>query len=417
MIGINNRDSSFFRIATEVSGFDIRAVLNPDIISLTIVEQRNMIVSGSIKIYDPFLAYPSVLTFGMPLTITWGYKDFDTSPKSLALAQKTNIDEVQGVLNRTIKAIVTSPSGGGDSSGLSTYNINFMGSEILSAPSRVTYKAGLTKLNVIQQVFDRLGVNIPIIKFEKMTQLLTKDTEIYQWETDFRFLHRLANEWRTIFAISSTPSGSSIGVFCDYAEIGLLGYEQLVSNAFAGNSILLEWKDGINNVISYGWKHNIGSSGQGDNVNIFIQNGQPVIIRTVYTTDKVMTYRFDADKVRKELKLKKDTGGSSALIGLYQQFMKAKTFEEVKWAFTPEEQTTAPQGLGYTLDGVKMIGNPAITSPMIVIPGKGFPDNLSRTPKITSFYSTKVEHTLSKSGYFVSLDAADAYTLLGIGSV
>ena len=62
-IGINNADSSFFRI----TGDDIalgsflkkeNKNINNDIISLEIVEECQKINSGSLTLYDPNLIYP-----------------------------------------------------------------------------------------------------------------------------------------------------------------------------------------------------------------------------------------------------------------------------------------------------------------------------------------------------------------------
>ena len=79
------------------------------------------------------------------------------------------------------------------------------------------------------------------------------------------------------------------------------------------------------------------------------------------------------------------------------------------------ELTTAPQGLGYTMQA-KILGNPLLSSPLKIIFGKGFP--VWFTPKeaasnLTNFYANKVTHTINNTGYKCDIEILDAFTLFG----
>jgi hypothetical protein len=318
------------------------------------------------------------------------------------------------VISRRIKAILVSPSGSGNSAGVTTYNCNFQGSEVLKPSERRRYKAGLTRYGVIFEVFDRLEVLSFSINFESMTRTLSIDTEIQQNETDFRFLHRLANEWRCIFFIGTDTIGRKAAIFCDYKFAGGLGFEKLITGALIGSSVLLDYRKGVGNVRSYKWRHNIGESGTGDSVRIVIQNNKPVLFKSIATTDKVITYRFVPERLKDFLKRKKVLGDTVGLSQAYAKIMSANTFAQVEKYFVEEYQTTAPQGKGFSLDNVELIGNPAIIPIMNLVLGNGFPDILVRKDRSIKFYVSKVEHSIDKNGYVTVLDAADVYTTFGI---
>ena len=93
-----------------------------------------------------------------------------------------------------------------------------------------------------------------------------------------------------------------------------------------------------------------------------------------------------------------------------------KNFEEVKWAFDEVDQSTAPQGMGYSCN-CKMIGDPFLTVPYNILFKEGFAAPLTQShdplSKQTTFFIKKSTHTFSKSGYFTDVEIVDAYAATG----
>jgi hypothetical protein len=258
-----------------------------------------------------------------------------------------------------------------------------------------------------------MGCKNILVNFTRQNEMLSSNTAIFQRETNYRFLLKYAREWRAVFRISQDSIGNLTAIFISPQYLGSYQIPNLLSGAIGGDSIFLEYKSGISNVIKYSWKNHAGENGSGDNTRIIIgANGQPTIIRYVTKGDTVLAYKLNTEKIKNKLR---GTSDYSSRYALLKDWIDSKTFEEVKWAFDPVEMSTAPQGLGYSMQ-VQMIGIPLMSAPLKIFYGEGFP--VWFTPKnnkahVVNFYSRKVTHTIDTKGYFMDLDIMDMFTALG----
>jgi len=104
------------------------------------------------------------------------------------------------------------------------------------------------------------------------------------------------------------------------------------------------------------------------------------------------------------------------VIDLTSNYLSAKKFDEVKWAFDAVEETTAPQGMGFSIN-TNMHGDPYITSLKRVIFKNNFPAPLTQDNSpgsVIKFYVKKVTHTITKdAGYKCALEISDTYDIVG----
>ena len=403
-IGWSN-DTYFFDITSEdVSGGDknVTRIINEDVINFSITEEMTKVSTGTITVNDNHNYYSRIFRNGMRLKISFGYKMRKIFQTLLNDSARSNIS-----------GVIQSPSGGGDSSGLSTFNITFYSNDILQQKTIKVYDND-TRYTVIQKLFLDLGIATPVIDFEASTIICDKKNPVRQWETSFALLNRLAKEWNCLFSVGYTQSGVKSGMFIDPAKVktsGVLYNKSLVFNASA-KELYYNSLD-KSNVKSYSWQQHIGESGQGDNVSIRIGiNGKPIFERRVAEGQKVVTYQLDPSKIEAKYASVKDP---QAKTQLFQQFVNATDFEQVKWAFKPVETPTAPQGQGFTIT-VDMIGDPIVLPGQEVVFKGGFPSILTQSQSGTNeltYYILKATHNINKQEYTTSIEIVDAYTLNG----
>lgn len=410
MIGLENKDSSFFTIESPdiaLQGFDF----NKNLISLSITEKMSAMPQGTLTFYDPNHYFSRVLRTGVRLIISWGYRNLNNTPDSL-IAEKLNFDEVSGqIVRRGFEGFVSSPSGGGSANGVVTYNCNFTAFGFRGKEESKIYSEG-TKQTVIQKAFDDLGID-PIrryINFTLQNDSVTIDKFIRQEESTFAFLNRLAIEWQSIFHVAFSPDGKSIGMFIDVNRIGTVSLPLWALNA-KGFSNVLGYKGELNNVKSYKWSSSESESGIGDNVKMDIVDGQIIFRRYVAEEESVITYRLDQKKIQ-EVFSDAAIDGLGQQIKLTQELLSKKDFESIKHFFIPVETTTAPQGFGYRLN-CEMIGNPLYIPGNLIKINNGFPDRLGGTQ--SKWYLQGVSHTIDSSGYNMSIEVVDVFNLSPIG--
>jgi len=369
--------------------------------------------SGSIQIFDPEHYYSRIFTIGTPLDVSFGYAKKDLSPDFL-LSKKENPNEMTGIGggSRTgIKAYVTSPNGTGAANGVITFNINFFGREYLSKKQKRVF-TGMSKGTLVRQLLTEIGCTFSEVKFTRENEVLNQNTQIFQRETNYKLLLRFAREWRGLFRISFNSAGQMVGLFISPGMIDLKTYPLQFSGAIAGNSIYLDYKGKVKNVISYSWKNQAGDGGSGDNVRMVMgANGKPTFLRYVTKGDTVKVYQLRPERIKNVLK---KAGDFTKRIALLKEWVGTSDFNKVKQFFDPVDMPTAPQGLGYSLN-IDMLGNPFMSPPLKVLFGDGFPTWFQPREKIKSsnFYARKVTHTIDRSGYKMKLDVADAFTING----
>lgn len=404
-IGLYNFDSSYFKIDTPA----IDKVSEKDIINFSITEEMGKINNGSLLMYDPNDVYSRMLRVGAPLVLEWGYNKPDLSIISLFGKKENPLEMIGGYSRKNFRATSQSPSGGGSSDGVKTFNMGFYGAEYYQNGDPKVHKVG-TKGTVIKQIFTDMGVFDTEINFTRMNEQITPDTYVFQYESNFKFLNRMAYEWGAVFRIGYNKLGKMAGTFISEKLLESSMFPIMSTSAISGSCILLSYKDKPNNVVEFTWQNHAGDSGSGDNIRINIINGQTVFQRFVTKTDSVEVWTLDMNKLRSEMQKRQNEGGITDVTMFVKKWMATNDWEQIKTFFIRSTETTAPQGLGYTVN-VKMLGNPLMTAPSKVVFGKGFPDCFSN--KLVSFFVKKVTHKIDRQGYFMDLECADVYTALG----
>jgi hypothetical protein len=407
-------DQSYFRITFEGDKGNVNVSKN--VISFSVTEEIQKMTNGSITLRDPQNIYSRQLKNGKTFSLEWGYKK---QTIDFSLAKEKNPSEITGGSVRTnLKGYIQSPGGGGANNGELTYNCNFYGAEMQSnLKDTIWHRAG-TKKQVIQSIMGTLGAANTFIDFEQQFEQLGENNAVLQNETPFRFLNRLAFEWRCVFKLGYTVSGNLIGLFIDNNKIdGSLSqnFQKLVNGGTTGSTKLFEYGIGslYPNVIAYTWKHNIGDSGYGDGNKIEIINGKTVITNYTVENETVKISKLNEGRLREYIKnnpeqkdLLKDIVAANSL--------QSKIGDTTVGHFFDDPETkTAPQGLGYSVS-LQVIGDPLFTCPMKATMGNGFPDMFKNdVGGLNKFFIKKVTHTINASGYKCSLEIADVITTFG----
>lgn len=408
MIGIENKDSSFFTVESP----DISLVDNDfskNLISLSIMEKTGAMPQGQLQFYDPKHYFSRILRTGAELIISWGYKKFGISPDSL-IQSKINLDEVSGdLVRRGYRGFISSPSGGASNKGTVTYNCNFTAFGFRGEEKSKIYSSG-TKRSVISQAFDEIGISSVkrLIDFTLGSDSVTADKYVRQEESTYAFLNRMAIEWKALFHVAFSPDGTPVGIFIDANKIGKTALPAWVLNA-SGQSNVIGYMGELNNVISYKWTSNESESGIGDNVKMDIVDGQMIFRRYVAEEEKVITYRLDQKKIQAAYTDANDLGSQAKLT---KELLSKNDFEQIKHFFTPIESTTAPNGFGYRINA-EMIGNPLYIPGNEIKINNGFPDRLGGSQSI--WYLSTVEHKIDRSGYMMAIEVMDVFNLSPIG--
>ena len=124
MVGITNKDSSFFTIESPDMTLNEKD-FQRNLISLSITEKLDAIPQGTLKFYDPDHIYSRILRTGAKLSLTWGYKNFGVSLDSILPKQINPAEITGGLIRRGLNGFVSSPSGSGSNRGQVIYNCNF----------------------------------------------------------------------------------------------------------------------------------------------------------------------------------------------------------------------------------------------------------------------------------------------------
>ncbi len=412
-VNINNKDTSFFTIASP-DIVETEKDLTSKIISLTINEEMGRLPYGTLTLYDPTLIYARILRNGLKLDITWGYKVFDDSERSLVLVD-LNSDEMSGRRERRgFNARISSPSGIGTQGGQLIYNCNFA-SLGFRGDEYSRFHENMFKKDLVALIFDELGVSSVFrdIRFQGGDQKLAGGTTERQDETNFQFLVRKSYEWRALFRLGHTPKGDIAGLFIDPLYLDKTLFNTWTTGGI-GQSNYFDFKGPVSNVISYTWKNNEGENGVGDNIQMVLIDGVPTFLRFVQESERVQAYRLVPELVGAELEQRGLESGILGQARLYKDWQNVKDFDTIKRFFEPIESPTAPQGFGYEIKA-KMIGNPLVSPPTIANFGAGFPERIGNID--TKWYVRKVDHTLDIKGYFMDVDIVDAFAISPTGEV
>lgn len=399
MIGLFNHDGTFFTV--ESPDVDLKVLMREDVRSLDVTEEMGMMDQGSVTFHDRADYYSRVLRPGLKLDIGWGI----------------NLPGGQQLKRNKVKVVVNSPGGSGSAQGEKIYTCAFMALGFRGDRSVVWYEAG-TRADVVATVMAKLGVVKQEIDFARGNEPLTAGTKVCQYESDYAFLVRMANEWRCAFRMGLTSDGSIAAAFIDYSKLGGSKFASWVGGGAA--SVHLEWSgsvvgdrieySGKANVLSYTWKDNSADSANGDGTRMVIVDGVPQFYRQVVEGETVKTYRLVPERIEQELGGHDVTTRTSMLM----DYLSAKDFAQVKRFFVEDSVSTAPQGSGIVVNA-SMMGDPTLTAGLVATFGAGFPDRVGAADR--TWWVRKAEHKIDASGYFTDLEVADAYSFSPTGEL
>jgi hypothetical protein len=377
---IKQFDEFWWQIKSSDMGVDV--ITDDRIIQATVTESMGEMDTCTISILDPNVLYSRMFRNGVEFEFDWG-----------TLADKRG----------AIKFLVNSPSGSGDANGQVIFNMRgqALGDE---GTNRKYYNVG-TKGTIVLQTLVRMGIADAEIDFERMSEVVNNDNKIAQYESDFRFLARLADEWRCVFRIGVTKAGTKCAVFCEPAKLSY----KLFQKKIVLTSCHLEYGGGLANVINYSWQDTSLDASQGSAVNVRYVNGVPQYYRYIAKDEQVITYRLNEEAIQAEWEAQDTIEDKSEFV---KNIMKVKTFKEVERFFIQDTITTAPQGSGLTIK-VHMFGDINVTAGQVATFGQGFPDRLGA--KDRTWYIKSVTHSMGTSGYFCDLEIVDAYVFSPTG--
>lgn len=358
-------------------------IINEDrIIQATVTEAMGKMDTCTISMLDPNAIYSRIFRNGVEFEFGWG----------------TLVDK-----RGAIKFLVNSPSGSGDANGQITFNMRgqALGDE---GTNRIYYNTG-TKGEIVQQILHKMKIMDIEIDFERMFERVNNDSKIAQCESNFRFLARLADEWRCVFRIGVTKAGVKCAVFCEPAKLSY----KLFQKKIVLTSCHLEYGGGLANVINYSWQDNSLDASQGSAMNVRFINGTLQYYRYIAKDEKVITYRLNEEAIQAEWQAQESITDKAEFM---KNIMKAKTYKEVERFFIQDTITTAPQGSGVRVK-VHMFGDINITAGQVATFGQGFPDRLGA--KDRTWYIESVTHSMGTNGYFCDLEIVDAYAFSPIG--
>ncbi|MBD5584204.1 MAG: hypothetical protein HDQ88_03910 [Clostridia bacterium] len=368
----------------EVKSSDMKmgAVDDNRIISASVTEEMGNMDSCVITMLDPNAIYSRTFRPGMKFTFNWG----------------SQIDK-----RGAIPFLVNSPSGSAGSDGKIIFN---MRGQALgdNEEERIYYNIG-TKMTVVQEVLLKMGIVDAEVDFARGTEIVNNDNKISQHESNFRFLSRMADEWRCVFRVGVTKAGTKCAVFCEPSKLAT----KMFMRKIVLTSAHLEYGTGFANVIEYSWQDQSLDAAMGAGVNVIYVNGEPQFKRYIAKDEMVVTYRLDMNKVLAEFNSQEDFLKKTQVTA---NVMSARSFKEVERFFVEDTITTAPQGSGITVS-VRMFGDINITAGQVVTFGGGFPDRIGA--KGRTWYIKNCTHEMSSSGYFVNLEVVDAFVLIAAG--
>lgn len=411
-----NNDTAFFNIEcpdldVKIKDKNLFRFINNDLINFSITEEFGKMTTGSLILIDNFNIYSRFFRYGMKFKISWGYRKWNAE-----LITPDNTKKAFGSSFRSgLQCIIVNPRGRGDDKGNIYYEINFYSMELLQQKKYKVFESG-TKEKVITELFLDCGINDPIVQFSQKDENfnLTLTNNIRQYGTSFATLNNLAKDWHCIFRIGNDSKGNKIGYFIDSSQIGLpqtqINIKNKLNFPIYGKEFFYN-SGNISNVNSYSWENHIGNSGQGIKLVINKVDGSIIVQRYVAETQTIIDYKLNTDRLKKSFG---DNASATNIIDTTAQYLSSKNFEQVKWAFDPISQRTAPDGLGYTIN-LKIKGDPFISPSLTVLFKNGFPDELQRDKlnKLVSFIILKNTHIITKEGYFTDVEVVDSYTLNG----
>jgi hypothetical protein len=410
-----NNNNAFFNITCKdfTDKTNVIKLLNENLISFNVVEELGKITTGTLTVLDKQNLYSKILRYGMEFSISWGYRKWNSN-------LITPTSQLNGSSFRQgLRGIIQNPSGGGNEGGEVTYSVNFYSSEILAQKKVKSFETG-TKATVVRSLFLDLGISNALIKINTQDRnyKLSSENVVRQNESSFAFLKKLAVEWHCTLHIGYDRAGRKVGLFIDSKQGNTTTVKGFLAlNGFLNSQKTLYYNNGdLSNVRSYSWQNHIGDSGQGFLVKMDYVSGTYIFQRYVAKTQSLISYKLNQDRIAEYVK--EHQTQSAALIS---EIINAQSYDSrigektVQWFFDKVNETTAPDGLGYTVE-CSMIGDPFIMPTLEIVFGDNFTSELrvdkTRQFRVPIYFTVrKCTHRFSRAGYFTDLEVVDSYIL------
>jgi len=378
-------NKGFFKIKLKSSnkqGKDIENEITEKVISFSVSESMGEITSGQIQVYDNDFYFADNLVSGTGMAIEWGYIQPDLS--YLYASKNVNTeDDIRGASTRKgIQARVLSPSGSGSSTGIITYNCSFYTNEYSDETEFEVYNL---KMQTINELFKKIGVKKSIIRIDNANE---RFNSILQRESDYNLLKHLANKWGVLFKTWYMQGGTLSAFFVQPEFLKKAVFANVFNGVKSGSVITLDYKAGRCNVKSYNLSMHIVDNGGGQHQKVTFTNEKPVYEISDANPAPSSADSKSPDRAIAQLTAKK---------------------------ITTQVDTEKP-GVGYNINA-NVIANPLWTPGMIVKFGEGFPAFLKAKNANIDFYVKRVTHTISKSGYDMSIEIGDIFNKGAIRNV
>lgn len=388
-----------------------------DIVSFSVTEELGKIVRGSLQLRDNADVYSSLFRNGMRFDVTFGYKSWGQNAARLGINNVTN-PSISGV-RKGIRCMAQTPGGSGDEKGEKSYTLSFYGLEIINGKTRRVFATG-TRYDVVSTLLDDLDVSQSdkVIDFDDQNEKVDTESPVRQNESSYNLLFRLAVQWKCFFHLGYAASGDRVAIFVDGTKIDGQNVAQAIKKIRREEATAREmyWNSGNNsNVRSFTWNQHVGESGQGDGFTLTYINGKPVFQQYNAGTNRVETWKLNEARINAELTKKAKARRLLPEI-TKKNLLGAQTFADIKWAFDPVSESTAPEGMGYTVN-LNLHGDPTLVVPSRVIFRDGFPPQFKceRDPRtaVLSFVLRQTTQSMTKTGYATTAQVVDTYTLNG----
>jgi|WetSurMetagenome_2_1015567.scaffolds.fasta_scaffold10807_4 hypothetical protein len=396
-----NNNTFFFDIQSDdlVNTTSANQIINKDVISLSINEEAGMMTTGSLTLRDNDGIYSKIFRCGFTFTLSWGYKKIPVIPF---------LGKIVKYYRKGLQCVIQTPNGTGGEDGAVTYTVTFYSLDVKNRKNYVTFD-GDNIGDVVSNLMDGLNVAEKFIDDYFKQCPVTKENPLHQRDSDFGLLVELAQKWAAQFFLTQKDNGTKAAFFVRHENLWKYQPAYLKSIGLIDLKELYYKSGDKSNVRSFTWQQHIGENGAGDGVTIKQGlNGQPIIEHRVIENQKVKVYRLNPDKIKTKYAGK----SNEEIITLVGNYVNAKDFDQVKWAFDSVDEVTAPQGQGFTVT-VEMIGDPNLLPGMQIIFKNGFPVPLSQSQSEDTpikFYIHRVTSNISASGYFISLEIVDNIT-------
>ena len=405
-----NNDQIFFSVKCKdfSDGKNAMTLINENLIELSIIEELGKMTSGIISLQDKNNIYSKIFRYGMEFELSWGYQKWNPALSGTDLGSS---------YRKGLKCILQNPNGAGDNNGKIEYHIGFYSTEILAQKTVKVYETG-TKTDVIRSLFHDLGIGEEgiyiIIDKEERTYKLSTENFIRQDSNAFAFLRELAARWHCTMHLGHDRNGKKMGMFVqtkqyqnEYVKIFLSRQGQLNVE-----KKLYYCNGDLSNVESYDWQNHIGDSGQGFFIKMDYVTGTYIFQRYQAETQKIITYKLNQPRVDEYVR-----EHAVQATALSEEIINAKNYDSrigtktVEYFFDKLSETTAPDGMGFTVN-CSMKGDPFIMPNLRIVFGDNFTSELMIEKKFDMpiyFLVRKAVHTINGSGYKTDSEIVDSY--------